>query len=220
MRQFVINIAEYARRFNPEFILIPQNGIELITSDGNLSSPVQTQLLASVNGWGQENLFYGRDKFDIASKLTYTRYLVQYLNIAKRNNIKILVTDYCLTYSKMNASYTKNSILDYLSFAANNINLNTIPWTPLNPINENSENILNLKDAKNFLHLINSEKYSTTPYFLDALKSTNYDLLIIDMTTSLADLTKDQVESLKIKKNGAKRLVISYISIGEAEKNR
>ena len=120
----------------------------------------------------------------------------------------------------MNTSYLKNSILDYLSFAANNINLNTIPWTPLNPINENAENVFSLKDAKNFLHLINSEKYSTTAYFLDALKATNYDVLIIDMSTNLEDLTKRQIESLKIKKNGGKRLVISYISIGEAENNR
>ena len=220
MRNFVTSIAEFARKFDSNFIVIPQNGIELVTSDGKVSNRVQTKFLANINGWGQENLFYGRDKFDTASKLTDTQYLIQYLNIAKRNNITILVTDYCLAHLKMNTSYLKNSILDYLSFAANNINLNTIPWTPLNPINENAENVFSLKDAKNFLHLINSEKYSTTAYFLDALKATNYDVLIIDMSTNLEDLTKRQIESLKIKKNGGKRLVISYISIGEAENNR
>lgn len=29
MKEFIINISNYARKFNPEFIIIPQNGIEL-----------------------------------------------------------------------------------------------------------------------------------------------------------------------------------------------
>ena len=220
MRNFVSKIAAYARKYDANFLVIPQNGIELVTSDGEEASPVQTQFLATINGWGQEDLFYGHEKFDIATKLPDTRYLIKYLNIAKRNNITILVTDYCLTPLKMNTSYVKNSILNYLSFAANNLNLNTIPWIPLNPINENSADVTSLKEAKNFLYLINPEKYSTTAYFLDALKATNYDVLIIDMTAINDDLTRKQINALKTKKNGGKRLVLAYMSIGEAENYR
>jgi cysteinyl-tRNA synthetase len=50
-----------------------------------------------------------------------------------------------------------------------------------------------------------------------------YDLLVVDATTGLPDnkgLSADQVRRLKVKPDGGRRLVISYLSIGEAEDYR
>ena len=68
MRTFVTEIASYARSFNPDFLVIPQNGIELTTSNGDFKSPVSTQFLSKINGWGQEDLFYGSVRDDVATK--------------------------------------------------------------------------------------------------------------------------------------------------------
>ena len=52
------------------------------------------------------------------------------------------------------------------------------------------------------------------------LKNTDFDLLLIEPSHNGIFLTKSQVEQLKTKKNGGKRIVISYLSIGEAEDYR
>mgnify|MGYP000645420345 CR=1 FL=1 len=55
---------------------------------------------------------------------------------------------------------------------------------------------------------------------LEKLKNTNYDLLLIDLFFNETPFTFEEINELKIKKNGGKRLIISYINIGAAEKFR
>lgn len=216
MRNFVTEIANYARTFNPNFNIIPQNGIPIVTKYGDLSDPIDKQFLSKINGWGQEDLFYGAERDNVATDSSVSADLVKYLNIAKSNNVTILVTDYCSDQKKMNDSYTRNAAKGFLSFAADKRDLNNIPKYPANPVRENSIAISSLKDAKNFLYLINPSSYSTNDKLVAALQKTTYDVFIIDW----ANLTKAQVDKLKIKPNGARRLVISYMSIGEAENYR
>lgn len=113
-------------------------------------------------------------------------------------------------------SYAKNAAKGYISFAADKRDLNTIPPYPTKPANENYNNIKSLKDARNFLYLINPSKYSTNAKFITAMNATNYDVIIMDS----GSFTKSETDQLKVKANGGKRLVISYMSIGEAEDYR
>lgn len=58
---------------------------------------------------------------------------------------------------------------------------------------------------------------------VDELAASPYDLLVIDATTGLASgkrFTRAEVERLKRKPDGSRRLVVSYLSIGEAEDYR
>ena len=55
---------------------------------------------------------------------------------------------------------------------------------------------------------------------ITALEATDYDLLIIDAFFDGVMLTGRQVRRLQEKPNGAERLVIAYMSIGEAEDYR
>ena len=34
MRNFVIQISQYAKNLNPNFVVIPQNGVEVMTNNG------------------------------------------------------------------------------------------------------------------------------------------------------------------------------------------
>ena len=56
MRNFVIAIAEAARKANPGFELIVQNAQELITLDGVPDSPVMRGYLNAIAGTGREDL--------------------------------------------------------------------------------------------------------------------------------------------------------------------
>ncbi len=66
MRAFVQGVSAYARGIKPGFIVIPQNGHELVTTD-DLATAADT-----------------RDK------------IILYMEIAKANGVRPLVTDYCL----------------------------------------------------------------------------------------------------------------------------
>ena len=91
----------------------------------------------------------------------------------------------------------------------------------LQTTHENAQDIVRLSDAQNFLYLLNCERFSSKAAFLDAVSATNYDLLILDLffEDDMA-FTAEEVEQLKRKANGGKRLVICYMSIGEAEDYR
>ncbi len=221
MRNFVQGISSYAKNSNQKFIIIPQNGNELATENGDENGSPATAYLNATDGQGQEDLYYGYDSDDRATSENDKNYLKTFLDIEENNGVEVMVTDYCSTHSKMDDSYAKNNANGYISFAAPERDLNVIPNYPVTPYNVNSDDINTLSEAKNFLYLINTENYSTKQNFLDAVSQTNYDLVLIDLFFNDNDaFTNAEITSLKTKQNGGKRLVICYMSIGEAEDYR
>ncbi len=221
MRNFVEAIGAYSENFKNGFVVVPQNGHELVTIDGTPDGKPANSYLDSIDGLGREDLFYGYNSDNEATPQTITEEITSFLDIAKGYGKAILVTDYCSDHDKVDDSYSKNFSKGYISFAADSRGLDDIPGYPLQPYNLNSDDINSINDAKNFLYLINPDvKYSTKEDFISALKGTDYDLLIIDLFFGDEQLSLDDVNSLKIKSNGGKRIVISYMSIGEAEDYR
>lgn len=221
MRNFVIGISQYSKGINPNFAVIPQNGIELITENGKIEGNLSTSYLNAIDANGQEDLNYGYDNDDSATPTTTTNYLKAFLEISKIHGKKILAIDYCSTISKITDSYSQNNSYGYISFAADQRNLNNIPNYPTPIYNENSNVVTNLNQAQNFLYLINCENYSTKTQFINAVIATNYDTLIMDLFfNDGSEFTASEISQLKNKANGGKRLVISYMSIGEAENYR
>ena len=219
MRNFVIGISEYAKNKNPNFIVIPQNGVEIITKNGEPDGELAYDYINAIDGQAQEDLFYGYEDDNVPTPKEEREWLISFLDRLKQENKKILVIDYCWDNDKIDNSYEKNYQKGYISIATCR-ELNCIPPYPPKPFNENDNNIFTLQDAKNFLYLINPENFDTKEEFLNTLENTNYDILIIDAFFKGNLLSKNDVERLKHKKNGARRLVIAYMSIGEAEDYR
>ena len=67
------------------------------------------------------------------------------------------------------------------------------------------------------MYLINSEKFYTKWELIDVLKNTDYD---IDLFRFVKAYAESEARELKTKRNGGKRLMICYMSIGEAEDYR
>jgi cysteinyl-tRNA synthetase len=221
MREFVIGISEYSKAINPNFAIIPQNGIELVSSNGDNTGQPHTAYSNAIDANGQEDLFYGYDSDDQATPIATISYLKDFLNMSKNEGKKILVTDYCSTTSKMNNSYLENNNSGYTSFAANQRELNNIPNIPTPIYQENNTIVTSIVEVRNFLYLINLTNFSTKTDFITAVTATNYDLLIMDLFfQDSSAFTTSEVNQLKNKANGGKRLVVSYMSIGEAENYR
>lgn len=220
MRLFVIGLSEYAKNSNSNFIIIPQNGEQLASETGKVDGNPATDYLASIDGQGREDLYYGYDNDDQATSGDDQSYMISFLDIEEENGVEVLVTDYCYTHSKMDDSYSKNFSKSYISFSASDRELNIIPDYPSEPYNVNTNDINTLADAKNFLYLINPENYSSKQDFINAVSQTDFDIILMDLFFNDLEFTHSEISSLKHKNNGAKRLVISYMSIGEAEDYR
>lgn len=222
MRNLVQEISAYAKGINRNFAIIPQNGAEIISTTGDNAGSPEMNYIHAIDGIGQEDLNYGYNSDDQETPVEENERMRGFLDMAKNNGtVTIMVTDYCSTQSKVDYSYSENNANGYLSFAANHRELDNIPNYPIQIYNENTDDITNLQDAKNFLFLITPDNnYATQQEFVDAIKNTDYDYIIMDLFYCGKEFTATQIEEMKQKAKGGKRLLICYLSIGEAENYR
>jgi cysteinyl-tRNA synthetase len=109
MRKLVINISVKAKSTSSGFAIIPQNGIELVTQNGEEDGALHTAYLDAIDAHGQEDFLYGYDQDDIATPSSATSYLKAFLDRSHSSGNTILITDYCSTDSKKSASYATNN---------------------------------------------------------------------------------------------------------------
>ena len=219
MRNFVINIHEDAIDKNSEFIIIPQNGIDLVTNNQEENGSLNRTYLEVIDGVGQEDLYFGFNQINEITPVEETKNLNQFLQRIQIEGKQILVTDYCFSPEKVNSAQEKNIAKNYISFVAPDRELNKIPLQEI--IGENNENITSLSQIQNFLYLLNTENFNSKADFIQQVQQTNYDLLITDLFFQAGtEFSSAEIEQLKQKANGGKRLVIAYLSIGEAEDYR
>ncbi|MBN1118620.1 MAG: endo alpha-1,4 polygalactosaminidase [Bacteroidales bacterium] len=220
MRNFVQGISLYAKSIDTNFIIIPQNGQELVTDNGDTDGDAVLEYLQAIDGVGREDLYYGYNRDNKETPQKEIEYMTVFLDLCEDYGVEVLTTDYCRDVSKMEDSYAKNNQKGYISFAAPDRELNLIPQSPSKPYNENKADIHSLSDARNFLYLLNPENFSDKKDFITSIRATNYDLIIMDMFFDDEEFTAAEINQLKQKQNGGERLVISYMSIGEAEEYR
>ncbi len=220
MRNFVIDLSVWSKSQNSDFLIIPQNGQELITDTGNGDGVPQADYLIAIDAAGRENMFYGYYADDQETPEADRQHLIDLCVLCESQGVEILATDYCSTPNKMDQSYILNEQYSFISFAADERELNHIPEYPPLVHNENDANILTISDARNFLYLINSENFSEKADLISAVSASNYDLIIMDLFHNESAYSSAEVTQLKTKANGGSRLVICYMSIGEAEDYR
>ncbi|HIP52684.1 MAG TPA: hypothetical protein EYH03_01555 [Chromatiales bacterium] len=220
MRAFVQAISRHARAQRSDFIVIPQNGAEIVTFDGTVTGEPVKAYLDAIDGIGQEDLFFGYDKDDVATPKSARKWIMGFLDIYKKAGRIVLVTDYCHTHGKVDQSIKSSEQRGYIPFPAPKRDLNAIPDYPAEPVHGNRRDITKLSDAANFLYIINPERYKTKKAFIDAVSVTNYDAVIVDAFFNDSLLVRDDIARLQYKRNGGRRLVIAYMSIGEAEDYR
>ncbi|MBN1423250.1 endo alpha-1,4 polygalactosaminidase [Candidatus Fermentibacteria bacterium] len=219
MRDFVEAISVWAKSSHARFIVIPQNGQELLTDTGTPDGPLSIVYVAAIDGLGREDLFYGYHGDDIPTPAGEQSWMISFLNLAEASGVDVLITDYCTTPRYVDDSYSQNAQRGYVSFATDRA-LDTIPTYPAVPFERNTSDITTLSESRNFLYLLDPSRFRDREAYLGALKSTDYDVLLIDAFYQNTMLTAEDVLSLGVKVGGGSRLVIAYVSIGEAEDYR
>jgi cysteinyl-tRNA synthetase len=222
MRKFVERISEKAKAQHPGFIVIPQNGLALLTSDGTPSGNPETAYINAIDGVGQEELWYGYDNNDnVATPDDIHNELLGQCTFARNHGLKVLVTDYASSTEKMDDSYAKNFSNGFISFAADHRDLDNIPSHPAAPFHSDTNQVASLPGAKNFLYFISPPADVSKEDFVNAIAQTDYDLVIMDISyDELTFITPSDLNRMRTKVHGGTRKIICYMSIGEAETYR
>lgn len=227
MRELVIEISKTAKTAQAGFLVIPQNGVELVTTrPDDPQAPFVAPYLAAIDAVGQEDLFYGATRDDRSSPPRETAHLLGYLDRLRAAAKPVLVTDYCSTPAHAADAHAQNAAHRFLSFPAPSRELDRIPADlvtsdaapPSLSASAPATPAQLLARARTFLYLINPERFPRRADLLNALAATTADLLIIDpYDADGAPLSPADIARLRRKPDGSPRLVLAYFSIGEAE---
>ncbi|AEX86414.1 glycoside hydrolase, end-alpha-1,4-polygalactosaminidase [Marinitoga piezophila KA3] len=110
MIDFVVEIANYARSKKENFLIIPQNGEDILDYDNN------GIYLKTISGIGIEDLFYDSEQLDngnyLIQKSTETEYKLKYINKILSSGKVVLSVDYVVDEDNINIDiiddYIKN----------------------------------------------------------------------------------------------------------------
>ncbi len=214
MSQFIEKISKNAKAISPKFNIITQNGIELFETENKINSAY----LSAIDGQLIEGRNFGNITVNQAINTIDNAFFEKFLSPNLVNKLPILNIDFCDDDILIKQSLALNNAKGYKLFVSTDKN-----WDNLNALknpllNENANNILNLADAKNFIILPNIS-FSNKEIIFNSLKNTNYDIIIIDAFYQNQILTITEINALKTKKNGGKRLVLANLNLGLAYAN-
>lgn len=211
MQDFVVNISNYARTYNPDFIIIPQNGVELAFNNSDPAEGQNASYISAIDGLGVEELFYNGIYTPDQERLSMLQQL--------KTSEKIMVSEFVTDNGSIADAISKNYNEGFICFprTSSNYHYTQVPDSVIQP---NTNDITQLSQAQNYLYLISTDNFSSKQGMINAIAATNYDIVLIDLFFNEEEWTSSEIGQLKNKANGGQRKVISYISIGSAEKFR
>lgn len=182
--------------FDPTFLL---HGKKKLSEPSIGSSP--HDYVKNINGIVLNNLFCSNRKHNA---------------IAENFGLKVTSIDECDSEESFDEAIQEslgNNHLIYGFTSRKNLFKNTIH--PI--INENAKNIYKTNDANNILFIMNDSHYKSKDAMIEDIRNANFDIIIIDpFFKHHKPFSKEEVESLKYKKNGTKRLIFAEMNISEA----
>ena len=207
-------IREIRNNTTKERIIITQNGSEVYFKDRN----PDRDFFALVDGASQESLIYGENgKLSSKTSASEKKSLLENLLVVKDGGKTVFSVNYAKGKSAQKVIDKESRRYGFVGEAVPGFEADVLN-VPIRGFNR--KNIYSLKDADNFLYLLNPHKFKNIDEYFRILAKSNYDVLIIEPSVKGKFFSREQVEKLKYKATGERRIVIAYFSIGEAEDYR
>jgi len=221
MRKFVQSISRFARRTKPGFIIIVEDGLELLVKrddiDENRIAPARTYM-RSLDGVLAQGLFYDINTPGKPPPPDRQRGMLNRADFAIQNGVKVFTLDFGEGRQIIDSAHEQAKKRGFISLVSNAPmnDITELPNYPPRPFGENPSSVISLSQVKNFAILSNSQRYGRQDEFALAMHKHNYDMLIVDVFHGRKPLSRQAVETLKYKKLGARRLVLALMNLGTA----
>jgi len=222
MRQLVQDVSAYGRSLNPNFVIVAENGLDLASKpdpqDDTLLFPARAYI-RSIDAVLQPNLLKSLASGDPkeAPAITAARnQLSANVQTAKSLGVDIFNLEFATTAKEVDQLYAASTKQGFTPFVAASPVLGRIPAHPKSAYNANPTSLSDATQAKNYLYIAHSQGFGVTRDFVQAMSNTNFDIIITNVFHGRVPLSKLDVERLKYKKLGARRLVLAEIDISSA----
>ncbi len=234
MRDTANMLTDYARKQNPQFKILAHEGrdlLEISLDEASLngynearkhspnaedatflqhdyqgeSTPETLRYLNSLDGIVFNSLFCGKHQ---KNKIP---------DILQKKRLKIAAAEYCPKTDELDEALQDSVGMNVLLYAFTNKNNAFSNVENQIIINENAKNIFEVSQAQNILLLTNDSQYPSKEDFIKKLRDSNFDIIVIPaLFHEHQHYTKDEVHSLKFKKNGTTRLILAEVNLSEA----
>lgn len=215
MRLLVQNLSKNAKAIKANFIVIPQNGLELLKTN----SIPNSSYLQSIDGIGAESIYFGYNVVDQENTKADVNFFESYLNEITIGTKPVFAVDYCGTNEVINRSILINKAKNNKLYITNNKSLSELPNPNVPLLGENKSNIEKLQDAKNFMLMANLDNYPKET-LIESIANTNFDIVVVNCFYKNDLLNAKDIIALKTKKNGGKRLVLAQIDVSIADSKK
>ena len=216
MVDLTVQLGDYARGRIPNFLLVGNGSTGLLEATTYNSEENVARLVGALDGFFMESRFYdGYEEVGEEAERNDAEtdeFLAAMLRKPLMAGKQVFILDY-VKGKKIRHVQELGAAEGYVADGGDRL-LDVIP--DRRPMHENADDVTRLKQVKNFLVLLNPEHFKTRESYINALAATNYDLLIVDLYYDDRPLSPEETTRLKRKANGGQRLLLSYMSVGEA----
>ncbi|MCR4376651.1 MAG: hypothetical protein NUV50_00965 [Rhodospirillales bacterium] len=223
MRAFVQSISTFAKSINPKFVIIAKDGLALVgkpdpeddtkifpanaymrSIDGVMETGLLNQIITTPQGKADPQLEaqVKRKNEDLA--------------MAHTAGLTVFGLEYATEPSAVDATYAALAKKGLIPFVAEAPQLASLPKHPATAFSANPLPITSTKEARNFLYVANAQTFGTSADFGQALRTTNHDIVIVDVFHNRKPLTRDDIYFMKYKNLGSPRLVLAQLDIAHA----
>jgi len=218
MTRLASDISTYAKSQSPSFQIVGNGAAGLLEVTKSQPEESTQQLVDALDGFLTESFFY----FDDDGKMEpqdpdMLEYLEAMMEKPQTAGKAVWTLDYLEDGDTIAMDQALGRARGYVSMTAETTALDTIPRDTLEGItDENRDDIMTIRDARNFLVLLNPGNFEDREDYIDTLSATPYDVLVLDLYYDDQPLSADEVARLQQKPQGGRRLVLAYMSVGEA----
>lgn len=227
MRLWIQNIGTYARSLKSNFAIVVEDGLSLMSKpdpqDTTRLFPAQAYI-RSIDGVLQHDLIKfiepappEDENFKEDPEITLERErTIEDSETAKIMGVGIMNVEYAKEPKAIDKFYTASAQRRFTPFVAKGPLLGRLPSYPRHAFQANPKSLDRVSQAKNFVYIAHSQGFGTADDYVQALAGTNYDVVITSVFHGRQPLTKRQIERMKYKKLGARRLVLAEMDIAHA----
>ncbi|MBF0246937.1 MAG: hypothetical protein HQL36_02525 [Alphaproteobacteria bacterium] len=228
MRAFVQNISAYARSLKPGFVVIGRGGLGLVTKpnpeDDTQAFPART-FMRAIDGVMETGLSRplpvikgndGKPKKLPPEVLDAHKRQEENIDTAIRFGVPVFDLDYAQKPAEIDKLYFRSAKRGLIPFVAGDEVMGQVPRWPKGAYRANPKSLTTAGQAENFLYVANSQAFGSGYDYIQALRDSNHDIVVVDVYHGRTPLTPDAINQLKYKKLGSRRLVLAQLDISSA----